>query len=162
MQKEEESDLRETINMMNEKIERILTENQEQKQQIFFQGEMIRQLQQKLSSQDSKPLISQRNDNPVFCIPFLHYNEIEPNHDTDHYFKNLLIWTCRNYKNVKFGTWVGAVNPNNRGWMTLTIYDTNDVNNEGLPRFCGGSYQTCANSLYQFSTYGFKFISRRI
>ena len=115
------------------------------------------QLQQQMLNLTAKSLISIHNDNRIFPIPHLYAEKIEPKYDTNQYFKNLLVWICKNYKDVKFGTWIGAVAPNSRGWMTLTIYDTRDVNSEGFPRYCGGCYQTCSTGLYTFSTHDFAF-----
>lgn len=145
---------------MNEKIAELTNENQQLKQQLNSQGEMIRQLQQQMADITATSLVSPRNDNKIFPIPFLSYQEIEPNHDTEQYFKNLIKYVCENYKKVKYGTWIGAVSPNGRGWMILTIYNTDDLNQEKLPRHCGGCYQTCSTKLYTFSTYNFAFSSK--
>lgn len=161
-QKEEQNktNIKKDIDDLKANINKLKNENQKMKPQVDFQVKIISQLQQQMTNLTPKSLISQRNDNPVFTIPHLDYTEIEPNHDTDQYFKKLLAWICENYKGVRFGTWIGAVAPNGRGWMTLTIYDTDRVNKNGLPEYCGGCYQNCLNNFYTFSTYTFAFSSK--
>lgn len=146
------------LNKENEKeIDNLKTIIDNMKPQVNSQEQIIQQLQQQMPNLTAKSLISEQNDNRIFSIPHLDYSKMESKTDTNEYFKKLLVWICKNYKDVKFGTWIGAVAPNSRGWMILTIYDTHDVNEKGLPRYCGGCYQPCCTRLYTFNTYEFAF-----
>lgn len=146
------------LNKENEKeIDNLKKIIDNMKPQVNSQEQIIQQLQQQMPNLTAKSLISKQNDNRIFPIPHLDYSKMESKTDKNEYFKKLLVWICENYKDVKFGTWIGAVAPNARGWMILTIYDTHDVNEKGLPRYCGGCYQSCCTGLYTFNTYEFAF-----
>ncbi|KAK8839551.1 hypothetical protein M9Y10_031910 [Tritrichomonas musculus] len=146
------------LNKENEKeIDNLKTIIDSMKPQVNSQEQIIQQLQQQMPNLTAKSLISKQNDNRIFPIPHLDYSKMESKTDTNEYFKKLLVWICENYKDVKFGTWIGAVAPNARGWMILTIHDTHDVNEKGLPRNCGGCYQSCCTRLYTFNTHEFAF-----
>ena len=105
------------LQQQQQQIQQQQQQIQQQQQQIQQQQQLLQQQQQQLLNQQIQnpnmngPLLSNRNDNHVFVIPFIKYEEIEPNHDTQQYFKNLLKKICQEYKGINFGTWIGAVNP---------------------------------------------------
>lgn len=105
-----------------------------------------------------KALLSKNGDNPIFVLPFVPFSEIDPTHDTVTYLKALLKWICQNYPNVTGGTWIGRAQPNSMGICMLSIYDTNDVNTEGLPRYSDGHYGDISANAYHFGTNDFGYI----
>lgn len=106
----------------------------------------------------NKALLSKKGDNPIFVLPFVPFSEIDPTHDTVTYLKELLKWICQNYPNVSGGTWLGRVQPNSAGFCTVSIYDTNEVNAEGLPRYSDGHYGDISANIYHFGTNDFSYI----
>lgn len=78
------------------------------------------------------------HNNKLFVLPNVPFTEIEPSHDTETYFRELLKWLCRNYPNIQSACWVGVCNPNLDASCRVHIYDTSIVNNEGLPEYADG------------------------
>lgn len=109
----------------------------------------------------SKAFLSKFSDNPIYILPYVPFGEIDPTHTTATYLKNLLKWICENYPNVDKGTWIGAVNPNSCGIALIHVYNTNNVNSEGLPQYSVGFFQNLGNDIFAFSTvnYVYKFNS---
>ncbi len=107
-------------------------------------------------------LLSKQGDNPIFVLPMVPHEEIDPTHNTRTYFMELLKWICRNYPNVEGGTWIGRAAPNSRGICMLSIYDTNRVNSEGLPEYSEGFWQSISvDNINYFATnsYVYQYLS---
>ena len=93
----------------------------------------------------------------VIAIPMVPYNVIDVTHTTEKYLKNLLIWICDNYPTETSTTFIGTACPNNEGPVSINIYDTHDVNNDGLPRYSSGRFSTFGSSIYTFGTINFSY-----
>lgn len=97
-------------------------------------------------------IMAKQYGNTVFPLPQVPYEEIEPTNDTATYLKELLKWICRNFPDVESGTWIGRGAPNSQGTCIISIYNTNEVNAEGLPRYSDGIYRSISASMSVFNT----------
>ena len=93
----------------------------------------------------------------VIAIPKVPYDVIDVTHTTEKYLKNLLIWICDNYPTEMSTTFIGTAYPNNEGPVSINIYDTHDVNNDGLPRYSSGRFSTFGSAIYTFGTINFNY-----
>ena len=93
----------------------------------------------------------------VIAIPKVPYDVIDVTHTTEKYLKNLLIWICDNYPTETSTTFIGTAYPNNEGPVSINIYDTHDVNNDGLPRYSSGRFSTFGSAIYTFGTINFNY-----
>ena len=93
----------------------------------------------------------------IIAIPKVPYDVIDVTHTTEKYLKNLLIWICDNYPTEMSTTFIGTACPNNEGPVSINIYDTHDVNNDGLPRYSSGRFSTFGSSIYTFGTINFSY-----
>lgn len=91
---------------------------------------------------------------PIIAIPRVHYSVIDPTADNSTYFKELIKWICQKYPNYGAPIFIGVGNPNSQGVFICNIYDTNDVNSNGYPRYASG---ICYNlgTFLRFSFYDF-------
>ena len=94
---------------------------------------------------------------PLYILPYVSYEEIAPSHDTGDYLKALLKWICRNYPNVEGGLWLGRANPNSAGQIIIDIYDTSDVDGDGMPKYCCGTYRNLSGEIVTFNTNAYEF-----
>ena len=94
---------------------------------------------------------------PLYILPYVSYEEIAPSHDTGDYLKALLKWICRNYPNVEGGLWLGRANPNSAGQIIIDIYDTSDVDGDGMPKYCCGTYRNLSGEIVTFNTEAYEF-----
>ncbi len=96
---------------------------------------------------------------PLYILPYVSYEEIAPSHDTGDYLKALLKWICRNYPNVEGGLWLGRANPNSAGQIIIDIYDTSEVDGDGMPKYCCGTYRNLSGEIVTFNTNAYEFTS---
>ncbi len=94
---------------------------------------------------------------PLYILPYVSYAEIAPSHETGDYLKALLKWICRNYPNVEGGLWLGRANPNSAGQIIIDIYDTSDVDGDGMPKYCCGTYRNLTGEIVTFNTNAYEF-----
>lgn len=94
---------------------------------------------------------------PLYILPYVSYEEIAPSHDTGDYLKALLKWICRNYPNVEGGLWLGRANPNSAGQIIIDIYDTSEVDGDGMPKYCCGTYRNLSGEIVTFNTNAYEF-----
>lgn len=90
----------------------------------------------------------------VYVLPKINYAKIEPTHNTELYFKEMLKWLVRTYKD-KFNAYsilIFPANPNSAGLSMLHIYDLNQVNEEGLPRYTSGFYIDLGGDIITYGT----------
>lgn len=79
------------------------------------------------------------------------------------YFKALLKWICKEYKGVKYGMFIGSANPSTFGTVMINIYSTDDVNDDGLPRYSSGVCNNmhwqdiCKTSRFGTNEYSFRY-----
>ena len=73
-------------------------------------------------------------------IPVRHisYPEIDPTHDTFTFYKEYLKTICKEQPGQWNKVFIGVTRPNSLGFAMCLIYDTDDVNEDGLPRYSGG------------------------
>lgn len=74
----------------------------------------------------------------VFILPMVGYEEIEPEHDTNAYYKALVKWVCARYPNIENGLWLGLVKPSSISICMLEIYNTSKLNSSGYPEWAVG------------------------
>lgn len=89
---------------------------------------------------------------PLYILPYVPFTEIAPSHNTVDYLKALLKWICRNYPNVEGGLWLGRANPNSAGQIIIDIYDTSEVDGDGMPKYCCGTYRNLLGDIVTFNT----------
>ncbi len=93
----------------------------------------------------------------IRILPVVDYEEIDPTHTTEVYLKELLKWICRNYPNSEHNIWIGNARPNSVGCCIIGIYNTSDVNNEGLPRHSNGLFRSINADLWTFYTQDYNY-----
>lgn len=99
---------------------------------------------------------------PIVFVPIVPYGSVEPNHDTQKYLKQWLIWICAHYPGKTYATFIGGCAPNSRGIIMCLIYNTSAVSSEGLPQYASGQYTELGSNIYTFGTspeYSFYFAS---
>lgn len=90
---------------------------------------------------------------------FPRYTDFGSATDNETYFRNILKWT-----KGKFGTntfLCGEFNPNELGNAFMYIYNTNDTDGEGYPRYASGLY-IGLHEIDYFGSYNHRFIMRQL
>lgn len=90
----------------------------------------------------------------LYSISGVDYEEISPNADTYTFFKQWLKLICVKYPNIHHGIWIGRVRPNTNGFAIVQIYNTDDVNSDGLPRYSAGLALRPQNGIPTIDTFG--------
>lgn len=96
----------------------------------------------------------------IKCINVPSYTAIEPTHTTSTYLQKLLIWICYAYPNHQEYIFTGLCEPNSRGNFSIFIYNTDEKNSSGLPRYSVGQYFPLGSSsfdLFGTSEYDWKY-----
>lgn len=79
--------------------------------------------------------------------------------DTTAYLKAWLKWFCANHTSINQSI-ITVIQPSAFGQMFVNIYNTDNVNSEGLPQYCSGLYiplEATPKSIYRFGTYDYSF-----
>lgn len=105
-------------------------------------------------------MVAPNGTSPIYMLPKIPYQELDPTHTTEIYFSELLKWICRNYPNVGPAIWIGIVQPNSQGTAIIQIYDTAKVNSAGLPEYSSGLWININRSIYYFGTMSYNFIDK--
>lgn len=87
----------------------------------------------------------------------LGYNTQDHIHDEYYYFLGLLKWAYNEYKNNGDILLIGCVTPNSTGNCQIQIYSSSPANDNGVPMYSSGLYESLAGVLYTFRTYDYNY-----
>lgn len=71
-------------------------------------------------------------------VRYMSYTEIDPTHTTSTFYKEYLKTICKEQPGQDTKVFIGVTSPNSTRFAMCLIYDTDDVNEDGLPRYSGG------------------------
>lgn len=81
----------------------------------------------------------------------------------DDFLKTWIKWLCQTYPDVSRATFIGQFIPASQWTVIGCVYNTSDLNSEGLPRYCGFLAACSAdNDTRRFSTYNFALSTRTL
>lgn len=76
----------------------------------------------------------------IKVLPNVPYATIDSTHTDEVYMKALFKWVCTTYPNDVGYIYLGAINPNSASPAIMRIYQNNDVDSNGYPRYAQCSY----------------------
>ena len=87
------------------------------------------------------------------------YTEIDPTHTTSTFYKEYLKTICKEQPGQWVKVFIGVTSPNSAGFAMCLIYNTDDVNEDGLPRYSGGiAVNGVGGDVVRFGTNQYSFI----
>lgn len=92
----------------------------------------------------------------------LGYNTSENSTNDYYYFLGLLKWAYNKYKNNGHILLIGNANPNSVGNCQIQIYSSIPANDDGVPMYSSGLYETLTGILYTFRTYDYNYYFKKI
>lgn len=98
--------------------------------------------------------------NSIIFIPNIRYNQISADTTSEDYFKKFLQYICQKYPNRQNTLFIGSATPNATGFVLFYIYDTNDINNEGNPKYSGGFNITVNSDISVFGCNNYNYFYR--
>lgn len=105
----------------------------------------------KLPSGSSSNSVKSTN---FYFLPNITYEVVDPTHNTEIYFKELLKYICSKYSNEMEPDCVCFFNarPNSQGFSVLQIYNVKNVNSEGLPQYATGLFINLGGDMHIYGT----------
>lgn len=85
-----------------------------------------------------RPSDSQVNAGLILPLPRIPYGLIDPTHTPSIYLKEMLKWICSKYPGYTYTMWIGVAYPSSAGPCYFNIYNTNEVDEDGYPRYASG------------------------
>ena len=92
----------------------------------------------------------------------LGYNTSENSTNNYYYFLGLLKWAYNKYKNNGDILLIGNATPNSTGNCQIQIYSNSPANDDGVPMYSSGLYESLTGGLYIFRTYDYNYYFKQI
>ena len=92
----------------------------------------------------------------------LGYNTSENSTNDYYYFLGLLKWAYNKYKNNGDILLIGNAMPNYTGNCQIQIYSSSPANNNGIPQYSSGLYESLVGILYTFGTNDYNYYFNQI
>lgn len=92
----------------------------------------------------------------------LGYNTSENSTNNYYYFLGLLKWAYNKYKNNGDILLIGNATPNSTGNCQIQIYSNSPANDDGVPMYSSGLYESLTGGLYIFRTYDCNYYFKQI
>lgn len=134
------------------------------KQPVYFtsggQPATITNIQADYITNLNNPSTGGASSNNVFYVmPYVAASALGTGTSLENYCKAYCKWICANYSGKTHCVWSGRVNHASAGIMTIEIYNTSNVDSDGYPQYCSGSYFTYDNNiiLFGFRNYVWQF-----
>lgn len=92
----------------------------------------------------------------------LGYNTSENSTNDYYYFLGLLKWAYNKYKNNGHILLIGNANPNSIGNCQIQLYSSWPANDDGIPQYASGLYESLEGVLYIFRTDDYNYYFKQI
>lgn len=92
----------------------------------------------------------------------LGYNTSENSTNEYYYFLGLLKWAYNKYKNNWHVLLIGTATPNSTGNCQIQLYSSYPANDDGIPQYASGLYESLTGVLYTFRTYNYNYYFNQI
>lgn len=90
-------------------------------------------------------------------LPVYSYRDFDVGSGTEEVLQAVIKQICIDYPNKNHYSFFGTVEPNSNGIYFIHIYNTSELNSNGLPRYAFGFYIGGQNTLVYFGTWEFNF-----
>lgn len=92
----------------------------------------------------------------------LGFNTDDHIYDEHYYFLGLLQWAYKKYKDCGDILLIGCATPNSIGNCQIQIYSSDTADDNGVPRYSSGLYESLTGTLYIFRTYDYNYYFNQI